>query len=719
MAEPRHDQIVGRVAADRFVGRHDDLARLIDHARGNDDNNAVAVLAEPFSGSGELLRQAYDRLFKEGGETIPFFFDVRNFRGDLSSVAVAFVRSLAVQIVAFGRRDPSFLHIPRDLMSLADHAAPKDLEIVTSLSEIERNGCDDVQSCFAAPLLAAAGGRRLAVFVAGAELLAGTESSPLDLLGTGYRDPRVRLVLAGDRRAIYGKTSFQTMELSSLGDSDASEMAAAIASSRDLKIADHICDLIGEMFTGSPALISAFLRGVPVGGEMTTYGDLAREYADSVCGGELSLVIDEAVRMAVPDIELRARTISILCAHLDVSDGFVPISFWQRHLKASPDEAARIVDALNCAEFIDLSYAGTRIRQEKVFLTDHLWTVRKLSRSAPQRALIISELVSDVAARSPEMLERAYRRRKALGVRSILESFASQAVSTALLDFRRFRNELRGADPDKIEKALKEDTQKLMLPAVSFAANTAYFYPQFAELCDLERSAVGVGTANGGSERAVWLAAEIESKLEADAETTEFWCDRLEMAAANSGFEHFTIWLIAPEGFSEEALDVLDKRYAFGSSRRQVEMLRSTLASNTNAPKPRPANEYEITIPTGEETEVAAVHAFEEAARRFNIPQKTINQIKTALVEACINASEHSNSPDGKIELRFAFLPERVDIEVLNRGVRMTREKADAAAAESRRGWGLKLMKGLMDDVSIESGEGRTTVRLSKHISAE
>lgn len=717
MAEPRQDQILGRVAADRFIGRQDELARLIDHARGSDTNNAIAVLAEPFSGSGELLRQAYDRLFTEGGETIPFFFDVRNFRGDLSSAAAAFVRSLAVQIVAFGRRDPNFLHIPRDLSSLADHAAPKDLEIVISLSEIERNGCDDIQSCFAAPLITAARGRRSAVLVAGAELLVGTEASWLNFQ-SGYPDPRVRLVVAGDRRAIYGRTSFQTMDLSSLGDAEASEMAATIASTRELNIADHICDLIGEMFTGSPALISSFLRGVSRASEMTAYGHFAREYADSICGGELSLVIDDAVRSAVPDIELRARTISILCAHLDVNDGFVPISFWQRHLKASPDEAAKIVDALNCAEYIDLSYAGTRIRRDKVFLTDHLSAVRDLSRFASQRALIISELVSDVAASSPEALERAYRRRNALGIRSILESFGSQAVSTALLDFRRFRNELRGADPDKIEKALKEDPQKFTLPAVSFAANTEYFYPQFAEICDTERSAVGIGTADGGRERAVWLAAEIESKLEANVETTEFWCDRLEMAAANSGFENFAIWLIAPEGFSEEALDVLDKRNAFGSSRQQAEMLRKALESKVTPPKPRPANEYEITIPTGEETEVAAVHAFEEAAKRHNVPQKTINKIKTALVEACINASEHSNSPDGKIEVRFTFFQNRVDIEVANRGVRMTREKADAAAAESRRGWGLKLMKGLMDDVRIDSSEARTVVRMSRNIDA-
>jgi serine/threonine-protein kinase RsbW len=718
MADLRNRQILGRVSADGFIGRRDELERLIDHALRSDANNAVALLAEPFSGSGELLRQVYDRLFNEGSETMPFFFDLRRFGGDPASAAVAFVRSFAVQLAAFGRRDADLLNVPRDLDSLADLASPQDLDTVAALSALENDTGTDIGRLFSAPLIAAANGRRIAALIAGAETLADNGGSLFELFCSKYRRAGVRLILSGHRRAIYGRTRMPKIELSALHGSNASELVRSLAERREVNIADHISALLGETLSGSPALAAAFFRGVSPGSEMTTYADLAREYANSICGGELSMMIDEALRNSIPDIEFRARTISILCAHIDVSDGFVPMSFWQRHLKTSPEGSARIVEALNSIEFIDLSYAGTRLRRDKPFLVDHLSAVRKLGRAASQRALVVAELVSEVAERSPGILERAYRRGKALGIKELLESFASQPVSTALLDFRRFRSELRGADAEKIEKALKEDPQKLTLPAVSFAANTAYFYPQFSELCDTERSAVGIGTANAGRERAVWLAAEIESKLEANAETAEFWCDRLEMAAANSGFENFTIWLVAPEGFSEEALDVLEKRNALGSSRQQAEMLRASLAAGSERPRSRAADEYEITIPTGEETEVAAVHAFEDAARRHNVPQKAVNQIKTALVEACINASEHSNSPDGKIELRFAFFDDRVDIEVANRGVRLTPEKADATAAESRRGWGLKLMRGLMDDVVIDSAEDRTVVRLSKNIAS-
>lgn len=719
MADARKRQILGRTAPDELIGRGDAFERLLGHTCRIDAENAIVVLAEPFSGSGELLRQVYDRLFHEGGEIIPFFFDLRNFRGDLSSAAAAFLRSCALQIVAFGRRDASLLNVPRDLGELLELASPADFEILAALSSIETRPGEDEMRRFSAPLAAVANGRRMAVLINGAETIAEADNTLFELLCSNYRDPRLRLILSGRRRAVYGRAALPAIELSALSGTESLKLVRSLAERREIEISDHLAELTAEMLCGLPAVTASFFRGVGRHSVLSTYGHFAREYAGSICGGELSTLIDDALRDTVAEIELRARVLSILYAHLDVGDGIVPISFWQQHLKTTPDNAARIVNSLHSTEFVDLNNAGTRLCRDKHFLIGHLSAARELGRAGSRRAVVVGRIISDTISRSPEILERAYRRRKALGIKELLECFASQPVSTALLDHRRFREELRGAPADKIEKALKEDPQKLTLPSISFAANTACFYPQFAEICDTERSAIGIGTSGAGRERAVWVAAEIDSKLEAGAEIAEFWCDRLEMAAANSGFDEFTIWLIAREGFTDDALDVLDERRAFGSSRQQAEMLRSILSTKTKQPDPLPANEYEITIPAGEETEVAAVHAFEEAAHRHDIPQKIINQIKTALIEACINASEHANSPDGKIKLRFAFLEGRVDIEVASRGVRFSAEKAVAAAAQGRRGWGLKLMRGLMDHVDIESAEDQTIVRMSKYFGSE
>jgi serine/threonine-protein kinase RsbW len=119
----------------------------------------------------------------------------------------------------------------------------------------------------------------------------------------------------------------------------------------------------------------------------------------------------------------------------------------------------------------------------------------------------------------------------------------------------------------------------------------------------------------------------------------------------------------------------------------------------------------------GENTEMIAAYTVEEIAKRHAFPAKAINQIKTALVEACINAAEHSLSPDRKIYQRFAIDDEKITITVSNRGLRLI-DKAtkEITPDEGRRGWGLKLMKGLMDEVTIEQVDDGTRVTMVKYL---
>src|SRR5213079_2340393 len=101
----------------------------------------------------------------------------------------------------------------------------------------------------------------------------------------------------------------------------------------------------------------------------------------------------------------------------------------------------------------------------------------------------------------------------------------------------------------------------------------------------------------------------------------------------------------------------------------------------------------------------------EEIARRVNLKPEAINQIKTALVEACINAAEHSLSPERKIYNRFRVEGDKLVITVSSRGLSAAVNNSDNGSspadkgegAKGRRGWGLKLIRTLMDDVEFES----------------
>jgi serine/threonine-protein kinase RsbW len=187
-------------------------------------------------------------------------------------------------------------------------------------------------------------------------------------------------------------------------------------------------------------------------------------------------------------------------------------------------------------------------------------------------------------------------------------------------------------------------------------------------------------------------------------------------------FANYKIWMIAREGFTPDAMEMLRQRGALTSSRRQVEHLRTFITAGPRS-SAGASDEYEIIVPMDDESELIAAHALEEIARRRNISAKAINQIKTALLEASINASEHSLSPDRRISQKFRVQSDRITITISNRGLRLTDRKPEATteagetAASQRRGWGLKLIEKLMDEVTIEQTDDGTSISMTKFLS--
>src|SRR4030067_3046639 len=87
------------------------------------------------------------------------------------------------------------------------------------------------------------------------------------------------------------------------------------------------------------------------------------------------------------------------------------------------------------------------------------------------------------------------------------------------------------------------------------------------------------------------------------------------------------------------------------------------------------------------------------------------------IFSGCINSFEHSGSPSGNVRLRYLLPPEQIELFVQDdgKGFRPSKEDDDA---KRHRGWGLKLISELVDDVDITTGEHGTTVRMGKNLRA-
>jgi serine/threonine-protein kinase RsbW len=443
-------------------------------------------------------------------------------------------------------------------------------------------------------------------------------------------------------------------------------------------------------------------------------------YADELFDGRIGKFYDTIFQKISPNIEIQKNILGLLFDSLTVQIEKTPIESWKRRVGLNDNDFYPTMQLLNSYEIVRLTSNLVEAMDENEILTDYITSRFRLEIAAENRALVVGEMLSAFLKRAPRLMAQFYRRSSAIGLRELLSVFNCQKIPLALLDYSIFKERYKGAEDAAVLEHIKENTEKIRLPQIVYTAHTVAFYPAISRVTERERSAVALGfeeTTYTDEDETVWIAAEIDSKLEATKELAEFWCDRLEMVALMCNFLNYKLWLVAPEGFTPEAVEVLQRRSAYGSSRKQVELLVNFLGAKDIVGEKPLKNEYEIVVPMGEDTEMIAAHAVEEIARKHLFTPKAINQIKTALVEACINATEHSLSPDRKIYQKFAIENDRIVITISNRGLRLADKKAtEIEPAEGRRGWGLKLMRTLMDDVKIEQVDDGTRISMTKYL---
>ncbi len=127
----------------------------------------------------------------------------------------------------------------------------------------------------------------------------------------------------------------------------------------------------------------------------------------------------------------------------------------------------------------------------------------------------------------------------------------------------------------------------------------------------------------------------------------------------------------------------------------------------------------ELTLPVMDDMELAATKTAEVVAKRMGLDEIKTAEINMALIEACINAFEHSKSKEN-VYITYVIEKDNLVIKVGDRGVGFDSEVVaipnidEKINSEHKRGWGLKLMKELMDTVEFETTESGTTVTMTK-----
>lgn len=132
--------------------------------------------------------------------------------------------------------------------------------------------------------------------------------------------------------------------------------------------------------------------------------------------------------------------------------------------------------------------------------------------------------------------------------------------------------------------------------------------------------------------------------------------------------------------------------------------------------------EVVLHLPAVPNVELVAAKAVETLGEAMGMSRDGVEAVSVALVEACLNAMEHGGASfvvrlagEGGDQPRM-----RVEIEDQGRGFDPDACPPDDSTrvhgCVSKRGWGLTLIRELMDDVQISSRPGLTRVCMWKDL---
>jgi serine/threonine-protein kinase RsbW len=126
-----------------------------------------------------------------------------------------------------------------------------------------------------------------------------------------------------------------------------------------------------------------------------------------------------------------------------------------------------------------------------------------------------------------------------------------------------------------------------------------------------------------------------------------------------------------------------------------------------------------LVLPRVPRAELLASRAVEEAGHRIAFPRDTLAEVKLAVVEACLNAMEYGT---GEVEVEVIAHPNDahpwIEVAVVDHGPGFDASAVprpvleDKLRSTRKRGWGLELIRRLMDEVEITSQPGLTRVRM-------
>jgi len=540
-----------------------------------------------------------------------------------------------------------------------------------------------------------------------------------------------RVTAALKREGLFG--TFQMIEVGGLSTTSSVRLWGHLCERRRVEIPASLLPRASERLGGIPTyqrmlVEEIFFRGAKVPDAVT----LENLYAVSVTEGKLNRYWREFFENTFPDRVQRGRAIRflkrILCDRfpLDTMEGAISL------MGTTDAEGEAILSALEFKGLLKVDLDQLMFPGDPVLADFLYWAFERgvLGKGTSQVAAAIVQ--ARLSRTAPEPGQGGDHARRVAVVKELMRKWDLREVPLLLLDFGMFREKFGGKGLLEVVIGMEREAVRVRLPKVS-SVSTGYRASRGGPRFDFDLVAYGFLDSDFSEENLVIWAVDAAVEKNLGARAVEHFENRCRLLALEKMLPHDRLrkWMLINETADPAAVDLASRYGIHLSHPTQLRLFLNLFGLEELEREPEPARspgseappagktlEYELVLPIKADSEVVAARVAEEVAAFASVDADTVDRIKMAIIEACINAFEHSASESGKVRLRYLLSPDKIELFVQDDGKGFRSGKTPEESKKNR-GWGLKLIRELVDDVEVITGPDGTVVHMMMHLGGD